>query len=211
MESAAADARNNTTPAMCSGGTHSAKFAPGIAVRLGGVSMMLGRMQLTFTPWRFSSSAKVSVKRITTLLEATYAAILAAPRNAPRAPMLTILPPPRSAIPGAAARHMFSTVRALRFSMKSQVSSDVSATLSPMVKPPAMLARMSTGPAAATAAAAPAGSMRSATSVLHGAVCSATSTPVTRAPASWNRCATTLPTVPAAPVTSTFLFANSVI
>ena len=38
--------------------------------RLRGVSMMLGRMQLTLMPLAFSSSARVSVSRRTTLFDA---------------------------------------------------------------------------------------------------------------------------------------------
>ena len=98
--------------------------------------------------------------------------------------MFTILPEPRSRIRGTAARAAFSTVRALRLNMKSQVSSDVSSTVSPMVKPPAMLARMSMSPICASASAVAAASVRSAITIGQGASAVTMSTPVTLAPAS---------------------------
>ena len=70
-ESAAEDARNSTTLAMWSGGTQFENLAFGMSARLVGVSMMLGRMQLTLMPLALSSSARVSVSRMTTLFDAT--------------------------------------------------------------------------------------------------------------------------------------------
>ena len=68
--SAVPEGWNTMTSASAAGATHLLKSAPGISFRLGAVSMMLGSTQLTLIPLSRSSAAMLSVRRMTTLLEA---------------------------------------------------------------------------------------------------------------------------------------------
>ena len=56
--------------AMFSGFVHAAKYAPGIALRLAGVSIMLGRIELAPTPLSFRSAAKESIIAIAAAFDA---------------------------------------------------------------------------------------------------------------------------------------------
>ena len=125
----------------------------GIAARFCGVSMMLGRMQLTLMPLSRNSADMLSVSRITALFEALYAPMYSLPARPATAAMLTIFPRPAASIPGTTARAVLITDFALRSSISSQVSSGVSCTGCPMRKPPAILQRTSVllGRVAATA------------------------------------------------------------
>jgi hypothetical protein len=58
------------TWAMSSGFGHEAKSAFGIACRFAGVSMMLGRMELTLTPVPFVSAASESMSATAAALDA---------------------------------------------------------------------------------------------------------------------------------------------
>src|SRR5579871_4652906 len=62
--------RNKITRAISSGVGHFEKSAPGMAWRLAGVSMMLGRMELTRTPLPARSAASESISASAAALEA---------------------------------------------------------------------------------------------------------------------------------------------
>ena len=129
------------------GGVHPREgSADGMSWRLRAVSMMLGNTQLTLMPRPFSSSARLSVKRITTAFDAQYAPMRPTPLSPARAPTLTILPPPAASIAGTAARTMFSIVFTFRSNMNCHVASVVSWTASPIVNPPATFASTSMRP-----------------------------------------------------------------
>jgi len=67
-------AQNRITRATSSGFGHFEKSAPGIACRLGSVSMMLGRIEFTRTPVPLSSAANESSNATAAALEAAYVA-----------------------------------------------------------------------------------------------------------------------------------------
>ena len=92
------------TSAIASGATQRFGSAFGISTLFRGVSIVPGRTQFTLIPERRSSAALLSVKRTVTLVEALYAAELAAPASAARAATLTILPAPCLSIDGTTAR-----------------------------------------------------------------------------------------------------------
>ena len=77
--------------------------------------------------------------RITALLEAQYAAMLAWPVNADCAPMLTMLPVPLASIDGAAQVTILNTAPAFSAIRWSYCCNASAASDEPMLNPPAML------------------------------------------------------------------------
>src|SRR5690242_547242 len=80
--------------AICAGVGQLAKSAPGIPLRLAGVSMIDGAIALTQISPLTSSSARHSVTDTTAAFVAVYATIPPAGTSAGRAATLTIRPPP---------------------------------------------------------------------------------------------------------------------
>src|SRR3990167_9256875 len=115
-------------------------------LRFAGVSMMDGMMQFTLMFLPRNSSAMLSVKRETALLDAIYAPICPTPFCEEADDTLMILPPPCFSMTGTVAAAVLAMERVLRLNIKFQVASDVSCTASPMTKPPAIFARTSMRP-----------------------------------------------------------------
>lgn len=88
--------------------------------------MVPGNTQFTLIPISPTSAAILSVSRTTALFETLYADMLAPPTSPARAATFTIFPPPAAIIIGMTILLLEKTDRALRSSMKCQVSSLVS-------------------------------------------------------------------------------------
>src|SRR5439155_9591983 len=84
VHAASCDAKYARSAATASGGTHAEKSASGIAARLGGVSITLGRIALAVTPSFFSSFARVWTSAWSPSFAAAYAAAPGVQSTAPR-------------------------------------------------------------------------------------------------------------------------------
>ena len=69
MSAAASEARKSNRRAMDSGWTHLVKSAAGLAARLAGVSITLGKTMLAVTPELRTSAAMVRMRAISAALE----------------------------------------------------------------------------------------------------------------------------------------------
>src|ERR1039457_2200476 len=95
---AASDTSQTKRPAIDSGVTHLDASAAGIAARLAGVSITLGRTALAVMPESFTSRATVFTRATKAAFETLYAAKFAIGSMAARAPTATIRPFPAFSI-----------------------------------------------------------------------------------------------------------------
>src|SRR5688500_12929218 len=99
----AGDSRNEITRAIASGEVQPLVSASGIVLRLSGVSMVAGAMQLKRMRWSRYSRASTRLRAATPALATVYAAAPAPPDSIAREATITTLPPP-AARRGMAAR-----------------------------------------------------------------------------------------------------------